>query len=321
MRSVDWNTLLSIARRRPSLLCRCLRVIHGLPEGTEFSPSELADRAGCTSRSILYRALDLAQQYGVVVRTRYGFYLRVRVPQLVSAEDLVSEPEPLTYPLPWGLDAAQLGPGSLLLVVGTPGTGKSVLCLNFARYLAERGFEVLMFVTEDLATLRRRFLRSLNGCAPKIRVANLTEDIVSHYRIPYLHRSQVAVLDWLDLGDEYKSISRVLAHLQERCEAGLLICAVQGHLGFQQKDEGHRTPFPTRPIAPYGRDLTMQRASLAVCLYWDEEDWERRYPYLYLLKVRHQDRLKPGQRIRLEYHPEDLTLTKCEQVIPKRRWR
>ena len=285
-------------------------IIYRFLPGYIYSPYEVLSRAESASRSTFYDVNDYMERMGFISFNGGGLYKRLYQPISFKTDELAGKSS--RYPLPWGLGQAFVGEGDIIEIIGATGTGKSICAMNMAKHFVEKKYYIHYYASESLQLVADRLhkIRPALFWGKYLDIISVTRSNLSDYKLDSKSSDKIVVIDWLGLEGEYYRIAQILGRLQEQVDQGLLIVVIQGHWESEK-----RGCWPDRPIEPYGRESTKQRAALAFSLFWDKRDINHLYPYLGLVKVRESDTLKEGDRIALQYVPETKEMVR-RKVVP-----
>ena len=135
--------------------------------------------------------------------------------------------KPLAFKWPFGIeDYADLYPGNLIVVAGSPNAGKTALLLNFVAMNKDR-FPINYFSSE------------MGDAEFNLRLS-LFDDIEDWSFKPFLRSSsfadvirpdEVNLIDFLEITDEFYRVSGILAGITRKLKKGIAIVAIQKKRG------------------------------------------------------------------------------------------
>ena len=223
-------------------------------------------------KAILRMCLKRLADDKQLVRTQQGAYRKMEdTVEWLDVETADTEPFPIVWP--FDIESrVKLPPGSITLVGGQQGAGKTAFLLNLARLNANRGQDIVYISTETNAQGLRVRLEgfgeegvSVGDLAKSIKFGYHSGgemcDIIDNYNL----EDSIVILDYLEMTDAFYLVGEKLANIFRRMKNGVAIIGLQmhgdrllgGQFGFHKPDMVLTLRQQDEPL---GTKLTIEKA-------------------------------------------------------------
>ena len=231
---------------------------------------------GCSTKeekAKLRQYLKRLSDTGRLVKTGQGAYrLREDTVEWLDVVNAKAEPFPVVWP--FNVERmVNIPPGSITLLGGQQGAGKTAFLLNLARLNAHRNHEIVYISTETNAQGLKVRLEGFGE--ESVSVSDLAEgikfgyhgggelyDVIDNYQL----EDSIVILDYLEVTDAFYLVGEKLAEIFRRMKNGIAIIGLQmhgdrllgGQFGFHKPDLVMTLKGVTEPAM--GTRLTIEKA-------------------------------------------------------------